>query len=559
MLIYQFLLGLSILLMLVLILLIIMQNKKKQIHYAVLAIASSLLIWNISVLCQISFPRTPWILAVSEKIYFTGIIFVSVATLFTGLIFAQTIIRFSWKYALLLIVPLISLVVLFTNSYHHFYYTTFSLIPSEQDFGFYFIIHTAYSYLCIGIGLFCFLYSSVKNYGFFSRQSLLIFFALLISLIADSFSTFHIFDWSAAVENVIFSVTVILFILAIVKYNFLSVVPIALQKVVDIISDVYVVFSEEYEIIDFNKPFQMTWSGVSRKIGISEVIKQNCPDFDKAQFINLVSQSVQEQAKTSLAMQRPSGEGGNYYVGEITPVIVKDRHIGTIMLIKDITEQKKNLEEVIRLNEKLQSLATKDWLTQAYNRYFFDERLEQEIQRGGKSQSGGMEAINSEYNFGLIMFDIDYFKIYNDLNGHQAGDELLQTLVNIVKEVLSSNDILCRYGGEEFVVICCQTPAEGVGIVAEKIRKTVEAYKFSYQNAQPGGNLTVSVGTSYFVPLCSQKNDLIQKADQNLYLAKNTGKNKVVSWRPENSTQCSERHSMQQIGYCMDGNNPIAH
>lgn len=294
MLIYQFLLGFSILLMLVLILLIIMQNKKKQIHYAVLAIASSLLIWNISVLCQISFPRTPWILAVSEKIYFTGIIFVSVATLFTGLIFAQTIIRFSWKYALLLIVPLISLVVLFTNSYHHFYYTTFSLIPSEQDFGFYFIIHTAYSYLCIGIGLFCFLYSSVKNYGFFSRQSILIFFALLIPLIADSFSTFHIFDWSAAVENVIFSVTVILFILAIVKYNFLSVVPIALQKVVDIISDVYVVFSEEYEIIDFNKPFEMTWSGVSRKIGICEVIKQNCPDFNQAQFSNLVSQSVRE-------------------------------------------------------------------------------------------------------------------------------------------------------------------------------------------------------------------------------------------------------------------------
>lgn len=260
-----------------------------------------------------------------------------------------------------------------------------------------------------------------------------------------------------------------------------------------------------------------------------------------------------------MAMQRPSGGGENYYVGEITPVIVKDRHIGTIMLIKDITEQKKNLEEVIRLNEKLQSLATKDWLTQAYNRYFFDERLEQEIQRGGKSQSGGVEVINSDYNFGLIMFDIDYFKIYNDLNGHQAGDELLQTLVNIVKGVLSSNDILCRYGGEEFVVICCQTPAEGVEIVAEKIRKTVEAYKFSYQNAQPGGNLTVSVGTSYFVPLCSQKNDLIQKADQNLYLAKNTGKNKVVSWRPENSTQCSERHSIQQIGYCMDGNNPIAH
>ncbi|MDD4565044.1 MAG: GGDEF domain-containing protein [Eubacteriales bacterium] len=198
------------------------------------------------------------------------------------------------------------------------------------------------------------------------------------------------------------------------------------------------------------------------------------------------------------------------------------------MLIKDITEQKKNLEEVIRLNEKLQSLAMKDWLTQSYNRYFFDERLEQEIERIGKLQACGAEAKNSEYKFGLIMFDIDYFKMYNDLNGHQAGDELLQTIVNVVKEVLFFNDILCRYGGEEFAVICCNTPVKGVEIAAEKIRKTVEEYEFKYQDAQPDGNLTISVGAAYCESSCLKKDDLIRKADQNLYLAKNTGRNKVV-------------------------------
>lgn len=119
--IYQFLLLVSILLMLVLILLIGLKNKKKQIHYAVMGIAISLLIWNISVLCQISFPGTPWILAVSEKMYFTGIIIVSSAIFFTGLIFAQTIIRFSWKHALLLVVRIISLAVLYTNPYTIFF------------------------------------------------------------------------------------------------------------------------------------------------------------------------------------------------------------------------------------------------------------------------------------------------------------------------------------------------------------------------------------------------------------------------------------------------------
>ncbi|HHV08718.1 MAG TPA: diguanylate cyclase [Clostridiales bacterium] len=526
--IYQILLVISILFMMLLLFLIALKSKKKQIHYAVMAIAVSLLTWNISVLCYITFSGIPWVLAVSEKIYFIGIIFASLATLFTSLIFVHTRIRFSWKYALLFVVPSVSLAVLFTNPYHNFFYKTFSLIPSEQDFGFYFSVHTAYSYLCIGIGLFYLLHFSVKNFGFFSRQAMLIFFGILISLIADTFSTFHIFDWSAAVENIVFSVTAILFIFAIVKLDFLNVVPIALHKVVNIISDAYVVFSEEYEIVDFNNAFITNWDGASRKAGICEVIKRGCPDFDEEQFIHKVSKSVREQTTVSMEMQCPSSDGARYYQSEITPVIFKSNHVGTIMLIKDITELKKNLEEVIRLNEKLRSLAVKDWLTQAYNRYFFDERLEQEIDRASKLQSCEGEAAKAGNNLGLIMFDIDYFKVYNDLNGHQAGDELLQVLVNIVKETLFPADILCRYGGEEFAVICCRTAVEGIRVTAEKIRKSLEEHEFKYQDTQPDGNLTVSVGVAYYAQPCLKKDDLIQMADQNLYLAKNTGKNKVV-------------------------------
>lgn len=528
MLVYQILLVVSILFMMILLFLIALKSKKKQIHYAVMAIAVSLLIWNISVLFYITFSEVPWVLAVSEKMYFIGIIFVSLAILFTSLIFVHTRIEFSWKYALLFIMPFVSLTVLFTNPCHNFFYKTFSLIPAEQDFGFYFSVHTVYSYLCIGIGLFYLLHFSIKNFGFFSRQAMLIFFGILISLIADTFSTFHIFNWSAAVENIVFSVTVILFILAIVKLDFLNIVPIALHKVVNIISDAYVVFSEEYEIVDFNNAFITNWDGASRKVGIYKVIKQRCPDFDEEQFIYKVSKSIQERTKVSMEIQCPSSDGIRYYQSEITPVIFKSNHVGTIMLIKDITEHKKNLEEVIRLNEKLQSLAIKDWLTQAYNRYFFDERLEQEIDRVSKLKNSEDKAVKAGNNLGLIMFDVDYFKIYNDLNGHQAGDEVLQTLVNIVKETLFSADILCRYGGEEFAVICCRTAAEEIRIAAEKIRKSLEMYEFKYQDNQPNGNLTVSVGVAYCAPPCLKKDDLIQMADQNLYLAKNTGKNKVV-------------------------------
>lgn len=526
--VYQILLVISIMLMMILLFLIAVKNKKSQIHYAVMAMAISLLIWNVSVLCYITFTTIPWVVAVSERMYFIGIIFVSLAILFTSLIFVRTRIGFSWKYAFLFVVPAISLVVLFTNPYHHFFYRTFSLIPSKQDFGFYFAIHTVYCYLCIGISLFYLLYFSIRNFGFFSRQAILIFFGILISWIVDSFSTFDIFDWSAAIENIFFSITVILFILAIMKLDFLNIIPIALHRVVNIISDAYVVFNEEYEIMDFNEAFITTWNGASRKTRINEVIKQSCPDFDEEQFIQLVSQSIREQGKVSMEIKRSSHGDANYYLAEITPFICKSRHVGTIILIKDITEHKKNLEEVLRLNEKLRSLAMKDWLTQAYNRYFFDERLEQEIDRVAQLQNCENETIKTEYDFGLIMFDIDYFKDYNDLNGHQAGDELLQILVNIVQETLLPTDVLCRYGGEEFVIICCQTPEKRVRTAAEKIRKLVEEYEFKYQDTQPGGNLTVSVGTAYYMPPYLKKDDLIQRVDQNLYLAKNTGRNKVV-------------------------------
>ena len=182
----------------------------------------------------------------------------------------------------------------------------------------------------------------------------------------------------------------------------------------------------------------------------------------------------------------------------------------------------------MELNERLQSLATRDWLTQSYNRYFFDERLQQEINLVNRSQAYGQAPGKSVNNFGLIMFDIDYFKIYNDNNGHPAGDELLQTMVTIVKGVLRATDILCRYGGEEFAVICCQTSENGIKAVAEKIRKTVEHYEFKFQNKQPGGNLTVSIGAACCSIANMKKDDLIKTADNNLYIAKSTGRNKIV-------------------------------
>jgi len=522
------LLVLSTLIVLYFFMLVANRKHKKQIHCAVLCVTGSILLWNIAVLFYMTFTGVPWILAISERLYFLGTIFVSVSILYMGMIFSKTKIKFTLKHALPLVVPAVSILVLLTNSGHHMFYTVFSLIPSEQVYGFYFTIHTIYSYLCIAVGIYYLIGFSIKNYGVFSKQSSLLYVGITIALIADSFSTFKIFDWSAAVENIIFAVTISLFIVATVKFDFLNVVPIALQTVVDMISDSYAVINDDMEVIDYNRAFACIFSDVRRKADIMEIIRVNYSDYDAKRFGNYLEDAVSKKQKVTFEIPRASGCDMTYYLTEITPICMHGSHIGTIILKRDITEHKNNLEAVLQLNKKLQSLATRDWLTQSYNRYFFDERLQQEIDLVNRLKAYGPELGKDVNNFGLIMFDIDYFKIYNDLNGHLAGDELLQTVVTIVGEVLFPTDVLCRYGGEEFAVICCQTSPAGIKVAAEKIRKTVENYHFMYQDKQPGGNLTVSVGAAYCSASHMKRDDLIKQADNNLYLAKSTGRNRVV-------------------------------
>ncbi len=522
------LLVISTLVVLYFLLLVAKRKHKKQIHYAVLCITISILIWNIAVLLYDAFDNIPCIMSICERMYFLGAIFVPISILFTGLIFARTKIKFTWKHALVLIVPAINIGALLTNQSHHLFYTTFSLIPSAQDFGIFFTIHTIYSYLCIGIGLFHLVVFSIKNYGLFSKQSSFIFIGIMIALITDAVSTFKIFNWSAAIENISFAVTISFFILATVRFDFLNVIPIALQTVVNLLSDSYVVINEDLEIIDYNKAFLSDFPGVARKVGIAEIIKQSYSESDIKNFTVVLDEAVREQKKISFEMSRSLGESAAYYMVEITPIYLNGNYIGTIVMKKDITEHKNNLKEVMQLNERLQSLATRDWLTKTYNRYFFDERLQHEVDRINRLQLYDQEPSKSADTFGLIMFDIDYFKIYNDANGHLAGDELLQTIVTVVQEVLRPTDILCRYGGEEFTVICCHTSEKELGAVAENIRKAVEQYDFLFQDKQPNGNLTVSVGAVYCSTANAKKDDLIKRVDNNLYSAKSGGKNTVV-------------------------------
>lgn len=170
--------------------------------------------------------------------------------------------------------------------------------------------------------------------------------------------------------------------------------------------------------------------------------------------------------------------------------------------------------------EQLINLANKDELTGLYNHRYFQEAVENEI----------IEAEKSGKPVSLLFIDIDYFKRYNDLYGHIAGDKVLEKIGQLLKSKLSNKDIAARYGGEEFAIIIPNCDEEGAIVVGEAIRAEIEKTYFEGQENLPNDNLTISVGVSSYPGKSKNKTELINSADDALYRAKFFNKNRVESY-----------------------------
>lgn len=169
-------------------------------------------------------------------------------------------------------------------------------------------------------------------------------------------------------------------------------------------------------------------------------------------------------------------------------------------------------------NFKIKQMAIFDELTYLHNRRYYNHRFPEEVKR----------AIRYKKPLSILIIDIDSFKHYNDRNGHHAGDILLQDFAKLMYSSFRKTDILCRYGGEEFVAIVPEADKAGAKNVAEIFRKNVQNHPFRYRTAQPKGKITVSIGISELPTHGTSPAELFVKADKALYQAKQTGRNKTV-------------------------------
>ena len=141
-----------------------------------------------------------------------------------------------------------------------------------------------------------------------------------------------------------------------------------------------------------------------------------------------------------------------------------------------------------------------------------------------------MPRLMSSASFSLAMIDIDDFKLFNDTEGHLAGDEILKNIANIAKDSLRIIDVIARFGGEEFAVIMPQTDKDEAFMVTERIRKSIVEYLPRTWNVFPNDAITISIGIASFPSDGNDRKSLIRNADKALYTAKIKGKDRTVVW-----------------------------
>lgn len=357
------LLVLSTLLTVVMFVYISCQKDRKQLHNVFCLNLFCSLIISVGVLCQavcnyfFSIPSI-WF----ENIIYIGTCFLPLTVFFTSLIFTNTKITFKKSYLLLLVIPILSLVVLWTNDLHHLFYIQYSSSFADTIYGPYFYVHSVYTYLLLIIGIGRLLIFSIRNAGFFSKQSLLISIGLACPVIVNVLGSFlKLIPMTVFVTPISFSVSIICFALAIFKFDFLGIAPIALRKIADRMSDCYLVLNDDGTITDFNQTFLVTF-----KIKDIALRGQNFDTFCKNNKINYgkIKNAIAKtkDSKKTISFEYHVNRIHKVFSVEVNTIYSDGVSLGTLILFKDITqhiedmETIKNNQDILMERERLASL-----------------------------------------------------------------------------------------------------------------------------------------------------------------------------------------------------------
>lgn len=280
-----------------------------------------------------------------EKFIYIGTCFLPLGIYFTGLIFSKTKVTFKPRYLLLCVIPIMTLCILWTNDYHHLFFKYYSTNMSDIVTGPMHTVNAVYSYLLLLLGVFYLLRYSIKNQGLFSKQSILILLGISIPVVLNFLGTCKILPMTVYVTPISFSLSMIFFAFAILKFQFLGATPIALQKIVDRMSDSYLVLNDDGTITDFNQTFITTF-----KIDDTTLRGQNFEDFSKKHKINYgkIKNAIlkTKDSNKTISFEHRVNRIHKIFTVEINTIYSDGASLGTLILFKDITQHIEDMETI---------------------------------------------------------------------------------------------------------------------------------------------------------------------------------------------------------------------
>ena len=213
---------------------------------------------------------------------------------------------------------------------------------------------------------------------------------------------------------------------------------------------------------------------------------------------------------------------GETFKGATVRAVAFD-YIKTPVDNQELVIRVKNMLKIKELRDKLKTLSTTDELTGLHNRKYLLERMEQEISRSKRYGNA----------LSVLLFDLDFFKVVNDIYGYEWGDVLLRSIADKLKQLIRKEDILTRYGDEQFIVVLPNTSEDNAFLFAERFRKDIEKMEFIPAGEEERHPITISGGISTFPCIPDTEEDantIIRYAEHALYNAKKRGKNKIVQF-----------------------------
>lgn len=433
--------------------------------------------------------------------------------------------------AALFIIPILSILVICTNSLHHWmirdiHYSMDGplLYVDMVRYGWYFWVHTIYCYLMVLIASLLILQMAARSYHLYRQQALTLMMGVIPGVAASIVDAFNLLpQFRQPVTPLGFALTGIFFFDSINRRQLLNVVPIAREMLIENMGDGMLVLNEAKQIVDINPTAEALLNVQS-----SEIIGQPFREALKDWRALIDSYHNKKISQIEVPFDK---DGQRKFIDiRVSPVLNRSANlIGRLIVLRDITQQK-NMEEELRasneqltaqlgeinnLHALLQEQVIRDPLTGLYNRRYLNETIQHVTDRATRKQSP----------LSILMIDIDQFKNVNDAYGHAAGDNILVTMCEKLTANVRSSDLVYRYGGDELLILMLDTPPETALQRAEMIRTSVENATIEVDGKQIP--LTVSIGVATYPADGRDLWEVIDAADIALYEAKSNGRNRV--------------------------------